>query len=86
MKEKWITWGLIPLLFDILLSRKLANGKRAITPAQLNGSIYQRGGVTTPRTAEEEAYLQAVIIIGSLAQGKIGLFFYLTLYPDIDYL
>jgi hypothetical protein len=76
-KETWITWGLVPLLSDILLSRRVTNGKKAVAPAQLNGSRPHGDDVSRPQTEEEEAYLQAVIIVGSLAQGRIGLFFVL---------
>lgn len=58
-KEAWISWGIIPILSKTLaLSR--SGGKR---PEEGDGD-------KPHRTHEEEAVLQAVIILGSLALGK----------------
>lgn len=84
LKETWITWGLVPLLSEILQSRRVTNRKKAVTPAQLNGSRSHGVDVSRPQTDEEEGYLQAVIIVGSLAQGRIGLVLR-TLIPDSVY-
>lgn len=65
-KEAWVGWGIIPVLSRVLSFRR-GSGKRAAA-GELNGSSEQ--GHKTGRTEEEEACLQAVIILGSLAQGK----------------
>ncbi|KAL1987530.1 hypothetical protein VTN96DRAFT_3457 [Rasamsonia emersonii] len=66
-KEAWISWGIIPLLSKVLALRR-GNGKKAATSGELNGTR-KHSDTTRPRTDEEEACLQAVIIVGSLAQG-----------------
>lgn len=67
-KEAWISWGIIPLLSKVLALRR-GNGKKAATSGELNGTR-KHSDTTRPRTDEEEACLQAVIIVGSLAQGE----------------
>lgn len=65
-KENWIRWGIIPILSRILASR-LPSGKGA-AEIELNGS----GGPPPPSgvgSQEEEACIQAIIVVGSLAQG-----------------
>ncbi|KAL1967310.1 hypothetical protein VTN77DRAFT_3356 [Rasamsonia byssochlamydoides] len=66
-KEAWISWGIIPLLSKVLALRR-ATGKKAATSGELNGTR-KHSDTTRPRTEEEEACLQAIIIVGSLAQG-----------------
>ncbi|KAH8704204.1 armadillo repeat protein [Talaromyces proteolyticus] len=66
-KETWIHWGIIPLLSRILLSRR-GGGKKAATSSEQNG-LRRRTDLTRARTEDEEVCLQAVIIVGSLAQG-----------------
>lgn len=61
-KESWIRWGIIPILSKILASRQ-PSGKGA-AEAELNGSR-----TSGSRSEEEEACLQAIIVVGSLAQG-----------------
>lgn len=57
-KEAWVSWGIIPILSKTLGLSK-SGGKR---PEERDGD--------QQRTHEEEAVLQAVIILGSLALGK----------------
>ncbi|KAJ9211622.1 hypothetical protein DTO166G4_6761 [Paecilomyces variotii] len=64
-KEAWIGWGIIPVLSRVL-SIKRGSGKRA-TAGELNGAGEHSD--KAGRTEEEEACIQAVIILGSLAQG-----------------
>jgi hypothetical protein len=66
-KELWISWGIIPLLSRILASCRGA-GKKATVARERNG-INKDGDAVKTRTEEEEACLQAIIIVGSLAQG-----------------
>ena len=65
-KENWVRWGIIPILSRILASR-LPSGKGA-AEVELNGS-----GEALPSpgvgSREEEACIQAIIVVGSLAQG-----------------
>lgn len=65
-KENWIRGGVIPILSRILTAR-LPSGKAA-AEIELNGS---GGGPPPPGVGpqEEEACIQAVIVVGSLAQG-----------------
>lgn len=65
-KEAWIGWGIIPVLSRVL-SIKRGSGKRA-TAGELNGAGEHSD--KAGRTEEEEACIQAVIILGSLAQGE----------------
>ncbi|PYH90831.1 armadillo repeat protein [Aspergillus ellipticus CBS 707.79] len=62
-KEAWIRWGIIPVLANILAARQ-HTGKAAAT-TELNGGAKLR----YPASEQDEACLQAVIILGSLAQG-----------------
>ena len=55
-KEAWVRWGLIPILAQVLASWHHPSGR--------NGAANSK-----PRSDEDEACLQAVIIVGSLAQG-----------------
>jgi hypothetical protein len=65
-KEAWISWGIIPLLSKVLALRR---GKKPAGSGELNGTRKQ-SDATRQRTEEEETCLQAVIIVGSLAQGQ----------------
>ncbi|PWY91278.1 armadillo repeat protein [Aspergillus heteromorphus CBS 117.55] len=62
-KESWIRWGIIPVLANILAARQPA-GKAAASTELNEGAKLRR-----PASEEDEACLQAVIILGSLAQG-----------------
>lgn len=66
-KELWILWGIIPVLSRILSSYR-GSGKKATVAGERNGISKDHDAVRT-RTEEEEVCLQAVIIVGSLAQG-----------------
>jgi hypothetical protein len=66
-KEAWVHWGIIPLLSRILLSKTGGSKKPAVAGEQ-NG-VTDRSDTINDRTEDEEACLQATIIVGSLAQG-----------------
>src|SRR5436190_13714222 len=68
-KEAWIGWGIVPLLSRILAARRGA-GKKSV-PRELNGNG-KHSGRSTGRSDEDETCLQAIIIVGGLAQGKCG--------------
>lgn len=68
-KEAWVGWGIIPVLSQVLAARRPPNGKRAAAEAESNG-VEQRQDSLGPRSEEDEAALQAIILVGSLAQGK----------------
>lgn len=65
-KEMWIGLGVLAPIARILNSHHLSGKRRN---RELPGGIFQskRNG---SRTDEEEALLQAIIIVGSLAHGK----------------
>jgi hypothetical protein len=63
-KEDWIGHGIVPVLSRVLTSRK-ASGKRS-RESNVDAKPAERRHL---RTEEDEACLQAVIIVGSLAQG-----------------
>ncbi|KAK2755756.1 hypothetical protein FQN54_005906 [Arachnomyces sp. PD_36] len=65
-KEAWITWGIVPILSNILVARA-GSGKRGV-PAALNGES-KLGQATRTQSIEDEACLQAIILVGSFAQG-----------------
>ena len=65
-KETWVRYGIIPILSRVLATRR-PSGKSA-AGFELNGSAESRRP-SAARSEEEEACLQAIIIIGSLAQG-----------------
>lgn len=65
-KEAWIRGGIIPILSRILASRR-PSGKR-ILEQELNGTAEPRE-LSGTRSEEEDACLQVIIIVGSLAQG-----------------
>lgn len=67
-KEAWVHWGIIPLLSK-LLSSKTAGSKKAAVPREQNGLTSRSDDAINDRTEDEEACLQAAIIVGSLAQG-----------------
>ncbi|PYH42630.1 armadillo repeat protein [Aspergillus saccharolyticus JOP 1030-1] len=60
-KEAWVRWGIIPVLAKILASRY---GKDNVTP-EANGAAKLR----CFQSQEDETCLQAIVIMGSLAQG-----------------
>lgn len=66
-KEMWIGLGVLELLVRILNSHK-GSGKRR--PRELYAHINQPKRKASNRTDEEEARLQAIIILGSLAYGE----------------
>lgn len=61
-KEAWIGWGIVPILAEILASRPSCGG------SELNGGAKPQKSPTT-RSEEDEACMQAITILGSLAQG-----------------
>lgn len=65
-KETWVRYGIIPILSRILASRRPS--EKSVAGVRLNGSAESRRP-SEARSGEEEACLQAIIIIGSLAQG-----------------
>lgn len=67
-KELWIGLGIVTPIVRILNSSK-GIGKRK--SREVNGTAKQKEK-KAPRTDEEEARLQAIIILGSLAQGKLA--------------
>ena len=66
-KETWVRWGLIPILAQVLASWHHPSGRNVATP-ELNGAANSK-----PRSDEDEACLQAVIVVGSLAQGMVSI-------------
>jgi len=68
-KEAWIGYGILPLLSSVLHARRPSNGKRF--SRDINGDSGQVEK-RQPRTEEDEACLQAVIVIGSLASGTFN--------------
>lgn len=62
-KESWVRWGILPVLANILAARQ--------SPGKGTASAELAGGskLRYPTSEEDEACLQAVIILGSLAQG-----------------
>lgn len=65
-KEMWVGLGVVTPIVRILNASK-GSGKRK--GREINGAVKYREK-KVPRTDEEEARLQAIIIVGSLAQGK----------------
>lgn len=65
-KETWVRWGIIPSLAQVLALRQ-HTGKNVAT-SELNGASDQ--GSSKPKSEQDEACLQAIIVLGSLAQGK----------------
>lgn len=65
-KETWIRWGLIPILAQVLALRQ-PSGKN-VANSELNGAGSYHGP-SKPESEEDEACLQAIIVLGSLAQG-----------------
>lgn len=59
-KETWVRWGLVPILAQVLASWRGRN----VATSELNGAANSK-----PRSDEDEPCLQAIIIVGSLAQG-----------------
>src|SRR4051794_29954177 len=67
-KRTWIGYGIIPVLLNILSSKRAQNGKRANRDASGNGSIHHgRAAVSNG----DSSSLQATIIVGTLAQGEL---------------
>ncbi|EER37308.1 armadillo repeat protein [Histoplasma capsulatum H143] len=68
-KEAWIGWGIIPLLSQILAGRRGA-GKKT-TGGEVNGHTRRQhlARSRSGRSDDDEVCLQAILIIGSLAQG-----------------
>lgn len=67
-KATWIRWGIVPLLADILESRR-GTGKKSSGQERNGDGQYLRR--RNSRTEEDEICLQSVIIVGSIAQGRI---------------
>lgn len=65
-KETWVRWGIIPILAQVLALRQ-SNSKDVAT-SELNGASDQSS--SKPKSEQDEACLQAVIVLGSLAQGS----------------
>lgn len=65
-KETWVRWGIIPILSKVLASRQ--PGGKDVAESEANGSNKSQRSLGV-RSEEEEACLQAIIIVGSLAQG-----------------
>jgi hypothetical protein len=59
-KEIYVKLGIIPVLTKVLTSRKLS-GK------SVTATVKESSGI---KSEEDDACLQAIIILGSLAQGK----------------
>lgn len=66
-KEAWIGYGILPLLSRILFSRRGGNGKRISRDVNGDNKLSEKRQL---RTEEDDACLQAVIIVGSLAYGE----------------
>ena len=62
-KEAWVRWGIVPLLRQIL-TQHTATTTTNVAPPALNGA-----GASRPKSDEDQACLQAIIVLGSLAQG-----------------
>ena len=66
-KQAWIELGVLVPIARILNTYR-GNGKRKHRDVHGNGALSKQRG---HRSAEEEALLQAVIVIGSLARGQL---------------
>ncbi|PKY02477.1 armadillo repeat protein [Aspergillus campestris IBT 28561] len=64
-KEAWIRWGILPILAQVLSTRQSSPGKTAAS--ERNGAASR--DPPSPTTDADKACLQAIIILGSLAQG-----------------
>ena len=64
-KEAWIRWGILPILAQVLSTRQSSPGKTAAS--ELNGAASR--DPPSPTTEADKACRQAIIILGSLAQG-----------------
>lgn len=65
-KELWIRGGIISILSKILALRRTTERRTGVQ--DLNGTVELRESLSS-RSEEEDACLQAIIIVGSLAQG-----------------
>ncbi|KKK12443.1 hypothetical protein AOCH_000427 [Aspergillus ochraceoroseus] len=65
-KETWVRLGIIPILANVLASRQLSG--RSSTASELNGGTNYRG-LPGSKQESDEACLQTIVILGSLAQG-----------------
>jgi hypothetical protein len=66
-KRTWINYGIIPVLSRILSSKRSHSGKRATRDSHGNG--FQDG--RSPLSDDDASCLQAVVILGILAHGRI---------------
>lgn len=84
-KEAWIGWGIVPLLSQILAGRR-GTGKKSIV-GEVNGHAKHQhlSGRRNGRSDEDEACLQAIIIIGSLAQGTPFLVHFAVFYSAVRF-
>lgn len=67
-KELWIEWGILSILSRLLASKN-SSGKNAAGQETNGANTAKRKGLLEMRTEEDEACVQAVIVLGSLAQG-----------------
>ena len=70
-KEAWVRWGIIPMLARVLGRRTPSTSGANVAPPELNGA-----GTSRPKSEEDDACLQAIIVLGSLAQGMLFFFFF----------
>ncbi|KAL4898318.1 armadillo-type protein [Aspergillus ambiguus] len=68
-KETWIRSGIIPIIAKVLVSYQ--STRHTSGPSDLNGS-FKDNGCLPSRSEQDEACLQAIIILGSLAQGGVS--------------
>lgn len=68
-KELWIRGGIISILSKILALRRTTERRTGVQ--DLNGTVEFRESLSS-RSEEEDACLQAIIIVGSLAQGILS--------------
>ncbi|KAG2417027.1 hypothetical protein HFD88_008244 [Aspergillus terreus] len=68
-KETWVRLGIIPIIAKVLASHQ--SNRSSSGPSNLNGLLKDNGRSGT-RSEQDEACLQAIIILGSLAQGGVS--------------
>lgn len=67
-KEAWVRWGIVPMLARVL-GRRAPSTSNVAPAAELNGAAAAAAGTSGPKSEEDDACLQAIIVLGSLAQG-----------------
>jgi armadillo repeat-containing protein 8 len=72
-KETWIAVGIVSILSQILESQR-DDGRKEVMSDGHNGDLSRRrnSGHIAALTEDQELCLQAVIILGSLAQGRLS--------------